>query len=294
MISEGKYLMYHGLLLPKETHSSASLKFVEQLKIKDDDIVAVTYPKSGTTWMQEILPLVLNRGDLTPVTTIPNWDRVPWLEETRAALVLGSLASPRAMVSHMPYHLMPPSFHSSKSKIIYVTRNPKDVMVSSFHFHKMAAFLDDPGTFDEFMDKFLSGEVLFGKWTDHVKSWRQAELGDRILHLTYEEMVQDLHGVIRRMSSFLGTELSPETVDRVADHCSFGNMKNNSMSNYSLVPQDIMDSSKSPFLRKGIAGDWRNHFSADQDAKFTAVIQQEMVGMKVRFPWDGEQTAGFP
>lgn len=32
--------------------------------------------------------------------------------------------------------------------------------------------------------------VLFGKWTDHVKSWRQAELGERIMYITYEEMVQ--------------------------------------------------------------------------------------------------------
>lgn len=67
--------------------------------------------------MQEIVPLVLNGGDLTPVQTIPNWDRVPWLEETRAALVLNRLPSPRAMVSHMPYHLMPPSFFPSKAKV---------------------------------------------------------------------------------------------------------------------------------------------------------------------------------
>ena len=39
-----------------------------------------------------------------------------------------------------------------------MTRNPKDAMVSSFHYHKMAAFLDDPGTFQEFMDKFLMGQ----------------------------------------------------------------------------------------------------------------------------------------
>lgn len=32
--------------------------------------------------------------------------------------------------------------------------------------------------------------VLFGKWTDHVKSWRNSELGDRIMYITYEEMVQ--------------------------------------------------------------------------------------------------------
>lgn len=69
-------------------------------------------------------------------------------------------------------------------------RNPKDIMVSSYYFHQMAGFLQDPGTFDEFMDKFLEGKIISGKWTDHVKSWRQAELEDRIMFITYEEMVQ--------------------------------------------------------------------------------------------------------
>lgn len=67
--------------------------------------------------MQEILPLVLNGGDLTPIETIPNWDRVPWLEEKRLEVVVDQLKSPRALVSHLPYKLMPPSFHSSKAKV---------------------------------------------------------------------------------------------------------------------------------------------------------------------------------
>lgn len=36
----------------------------------------------------------------------------------------------------------------------------------------------------------LMSAVLFGKWTDHVKSWKRSELGDRILFITYEEMVE--------------------------------------------------------------------------------------------------------
>lgn len=62
---------------------------------------------------------------------------------------------------------------------------------------------------------------------------------------------QDLHGALRRFSDFLGCNLSEEAIDRIAHQCCFNNMRKNSMSNYSLVPQDIMDSSKSPFLRKG-------------------------------------------
>ncbi|TRY59430.1 hypothetical protein DNTS_001144 [Danionella cerebrum] len=273
--------LYHGLLLPRIAHTDESLQFLENFQVKDDDVFAITYPKSGTTWMQELLPPLLNGGDLTSIQTVPNWDRVPWLEETRAPLVLDTMSSPRPIVSHMPCHLMPATLFKSKAKVIYITRNPKDVAVSSFYFHKMASFLDDPGTFEEFIDKFLAGN-------DHVKSWRNPELGDRILYITYEEMLEDLRSVLSRMLTFLGREISAEALDHVVSSGTFKNMKNNKMSNYSLVPEDLMDKKKSPFLRKGISGDWKNHFSPELDAKFTAVIQEEMKETNIRFPWDEE------
>ncbi|MEQ2314785.1 hypothetical protein AMECASPLE_015665 [Ameca splendens] len=148
---------YRGLLLPPVGHTAESLEFAQNFSVEDSDVFIVTYPKSGTTWMQEILPLVLNGGDLTPVHTVVNWDRVPWLEETRLAKIVDKLTSPRALVTHFPYSFMPPSFYTSKAKVINVIRNPKDVLVSSYYFHQMANFLEDPGSFDEFMDKFLEG-----------------------------------------------------------------------------------------------------------------------------------------
>ncbi|KAM9309360.1 sulfotransferase family 2, cytosolic sulfotransferase 3 isoform 2-T2 [Pholidichthys leucotaenia] len=279
------YIKYHGLLLPPEAHSLESLEYAQNFSVEDTDVFAVTYPKSGTIWMQEILPLVLNGGDLTPIHTIPNWDRVPWLEEKRLQLVVDKLPSPRAFVTHFPYNLMPPSFHTSKAKVIYVIRNPKDIMVSSYYFHQMATFLEDPGTFDEFMDKFLEGRVLFGKWTDHVKSWKFTELGNRIMYITYEEMVQELPAALIRIADFLGCDLSEETIQKIAHHCSFKTMKTNNMSNFRLVPDLYMDSSKSPFLRKGIIGDWKNHFNSEQLARFSSVISKELESEDFVLPW---------
>ncbi|XP_070691429.1 sulfotransferase family 2, cytosolic sulfotransferase 3 isoform X1 [Pempheris klunzingeri] len=285
MLPSSTYMLYKGYLLPTLAHTTESLEFAQNFPVEDTDVFVVTYPKSGTIWMQEIIPLVLNGGDLTPIQTIPNWDRVPWLEEKRLACVVDQLKSPRALVSHLPYKLMPPSFHASKAKVIYVIRNPKDVMVSSYYFHQMAGFLPDPGTFEEFMDKFLEGEVMFGKWTEHVKSWKNTELGDRILYITYEEMVQDLPAAVRKLSGFVGSNLSEDVIQKIAEHCSFHTMKVNRMSNFSLIPKLYMDSEKSPFLRKGIAGDWENHFSPEQLAKFTSVIRKELENESFSLPW---------
>lgn len=56
------------------------------------------------------------------------------------------------------------SFNISKTsllialQIIYVTRNPKDVMVSYYHFSKYISTLEEVPDFNDFMERFLAGK----------------------------------------------------------------------------------------------------------------------------------------
>ncbi|XP_036405605.1 sulfotransferase 2B1-like [Megalops cyprinoides] len=281
------YTEYKGIYLPKHLHPPESLKFLEEFTFRHDDIIVVTYPKSGTTWMQEIVPLIQSEGDMASVLTIPNWDRMPWLEEYRAMLLnLDQRPSPRLFASHFHYSMMPESFFRVKPKVIYVMRNPKDVFTSSFHFCGMASFLVKPGTVDEFLEKFLSGKVMLGSWFDHVKGWLNAEEQGRVMYISYEEMILDLNDSVSRIARFMGKSLSEEVTKKIADRCTFKSMKQNKMSNYSLVPQEVFDQKKSEFLRKGIAGDWKNLFTETQMETFDAVYKEKMKEVKFRFIWD--------
>lgn len=47
MATEEMFLSFHGLMLPKETHDFESLKFAHDFTFNDNDVLAVTYPKSG-------------------------------------------------------------------------------------------------------------------------------------------------------------------------------------------------------------------------------------------------------
>lgn len=52
------YLKYEGLLVPKDVHTIESLTFAQKFPFKDDDVVAVTYPKSGQWFFLRRLGLI--------------------------------------------------------------------------------------------------------------------------------------------------------------------------------------------------------------------------------------------
>ncbi|XP_016383638.1 sulfotransferase family 2, cytosolic sulfotransferase 2 [Sinocyclocheilus rhinocerous] len=281
------YSVYKGVHVPTHLHPPESLKYCEEFTFRPDDILIITYPKSGTTWMQEVVPLIVNEGDLTPVLTVPNWDRVPWLEEHRAILLnLEQRPSPRIFATHFHHHMMSESYFKTKPRVLYVMRNPKDVFTSSYHYYGMASYLVNPGTPDEFMEKFLDGKIMFGSWFDHVKSWISAEEKESILYIFYEEMITDLKGSVEKIAKFLGKSPSQDVTEKIADHCVFRNMKQNKMSNFSLVPEEYMDQKKSEFMRKGIAGDWNNLLTKAQEQRFNAVYKDKMKDVTFKFMWD--------
>ncbi|KAM4715521.1 sulfotransferase 2A1-like isoform 2-T2 [Anableps anableps] len=281
------YTCYKGVYVPNAIHTPESLKYYEEFTFRPDDVVIVTYPKSGTTWMQEILPLIISGGDPASVETLPNWDRVPWLEETRASILkLEERPSPRLFTTHFHYNMMPPSFFQVKPKVIYVMRNPKDVFTSAFHYYNMTSFLVKPGPQSEFFQKFLAGKVIFGSWFDHVKGWLNAKEKQHTMYISYEEMIKDLNNSVSRIAQFLGKSLDPGVLEKIAERCLFKNMKNNPMSNYSMVPQEFMDQTKRQFLRKGVAGDWKNLLTPEEAEHFDAVFKEKMKDVKYKFPWD--------
>ncbi|XP_041830056.1 sulfotransferase family 2, cytosolic sulfotransferase 2 isoform X2 [Melanotaenia boesemani] len=281
------YTTYKGVFVPSAVHSSQSLKYYEEFTFRPDDILIVTYPKSGTTWMQEIVPLITSGGDPASVETLHCWDRVPFLEETRASLLnLEQRPSPRMFTTHFHYNMMPPSFSEVKPKVIYVMRNPKDVFTSSFHYYEMATFLVNPGPQSEFLQKFLDGKVIFGSWFDHVKGWLNVDEKQPIMYISYEEMIMDLKDAVTRIAHFLEKPLDAEVIEKIADRCLFKNMKQNDKSNYSEVPREFMDQTKSEFLRKGVAGDWKNQLTPEEVEYFDVVYKDKIKDVKYKFVWD--------
>ncbi|XP_066484552.1 sulfotransferase 2B1-like [Tiliqua scincoides] len=283
------YFQYKGINFPDLIYSPKVLQKVENnFQVRDDDIFNVTYQKSGTVWMLEILSLIRSNGDPTWCQTVLNWERAPWYETVVGYRKCLKNKSPRLISSHLPVQLFAKNFFNSKAKVIYTVRNPKDVLVSLYYFALMFHPYRDPGTFDQFLEGFLKGEVPFGSWFDHVKGWMSLKDKQNFFFITYEELQEDLRGSIVRICDFLGKDLDDAAIDSVVANASFETMKNNKMSNFSLSPRFFMNQKKSAFLRKGISGDWRNHLTVEQSERFDQIYQERLRDFDITFPWDKE------
>ncbi|XP_069595087.1 sulfotransferase 2B1-like isoform X2 [Ranitomeya imitator] len=277
---------FAGVQLPGHLHTPQSLQYAQDFEFRAGDVVIVTYPKSGTTWMQEILTLIYSQGDPEIATSVPNWMRAPWLEHTYFKETLKDGEGPRVITTHLPSNTLAPALQKSKAKVIYILRNPKDVAVSFYYFHKMAKFLPDSGSFPEFLELFLEGKVYYGSWFDHVKGWYSEKKNLDIFYITYEDMKKDLRRSIKKLCGFLGCPMYSEEVDKVEQHCDFAVMSQNVMVNYTLIPREILDHEQSKFMRKGVVGDWKNHLTDEQNENFDKVYKEKMSDCDLQVVWN--------
>ncbi|XP_074655149.1 sulfotransferase 1C2A-like isoform X2 [Tubulanus polymorphus] len=170
---------------------------------------------------------------------------------------------PRLMKSHLPFDMFPIQAMGEKAKIIYVMRNPKDTLVSYYHFYKSCkSFGNFPGSWDDFFQLFLHKKLFCGDFYDHVLSWWNQRHRDNILFLKYEDMVTDPKSNILKICAFLGKTLSDDEIDNIVKQTSFEIMRDNPTTNFSQT--HYQDNKICPFIRKGKIGDWKNFFTDEQ------------------------------
>ncbi|XP_073531994.1 amine sulfotransferase-like isoform X2 [Phyllobates terribilis] len=251
-----KKLMFEhkGIYFETRLTSHQIVDAIEHMEVRESDVFLVTYPKSGTVWTQQILSLILNEGHRNGTEHIDNMTRAPWLEYNIANVNFSNRPSPRLFTSHLPYYLMPRDLMLKKGKIVYVCRNPKDCLVSYYHFYKRFSSFNFTMNIEQFMDLFTSGRVLGGSWFDHVRDWNTHKDEFNILFVTYEEMVKDLRSAVLKICKFLDKSLDVKAVDMVVGKATFKTMKDDPDANYTFYPTKLIEASENGFLRKERTG----------------------------------------
>lgn len=256
-------------------------------EIRDDDIFIITYPKSGTIWTQQILSLICFERHRNRTENILTIDRAPFFEYNNHNLDYAKMPSPRIFCSHLPYYLVPKGLKDKKTKILYIYRNPKDILISYFHFSSLMLIFQAPDTIESFMQKFLDGDVVGSLWFDHVRGWYEHRHDFNIMFMSFEDMKKDLRSSVLKICSFLEKELSEEDVDAVVRQATFEKMKTDPRANYEQIIKEIgIRNDKGHFLRKGAVGDWKNYLTVDQSERFDKIFHRNMKNVPLKFIWD--------
>ncbi len=187
---------------------------------RPSDVIIATYPKSGTTWMQQIVHGLRSGGsmDFDEIT-----EAVPWIElahDLGHDLDADQGGPPRAFKSHKFGGDIQPG-----CRYIAIIRDPKDVAVSFFHFFKGWYF--EPGAIS--LDAFIREFFLFGsdsgRYWPHLISWWNRRADEDTLLLCYEDMKADLPAAVRRVADFLGYANCLATIDIVIRQASIEFMR---------------------------------------------------------------------
>lgn len=282
------------------------IRSVWEYKPQPDDVFLVSYPKSGTTWIQHIVYNILMDGKESEDQLDMFW-RIPFLEIRGADAAIHG-RKPGALKIHQCYGKTP---HSKDAKYIYIARNPYDSCVSNYyHYKHFPAFHFSEGTFDQFVDYFTKGEVDFGDYLDHAMSWYEHRNDENVLFLTYEGLQKCRPKFIMKIAQFLGEEHekklrdSPDLFDRMLEMTSFDRMKEimttkgllkNPMNTEGIHPSLIKglylkngymrQPIKGSFIRKGVVGDWKNHFSKEQIKTMKEWIDLKTRGSDIMSLW---------
>ncbi|GFT43735.1 sulfotransferase 1E1 [Nephila pilipes] len=296
-------------LMPLDNFRSAV-----RYKPRPDDVFIATYPKCGTTWAQHMLILIFSHGKPLPTHNI-FFGAAPFLELS-GAKGAEEMQRPGAIKIHLPFRLAP---WSDQAKYIHISRNPKDVCVSYYYHMKDTPVHGYKGSFDEFFEIFLSGNIDFGDYFEHLLGWYEHRNDPNVLFLTYEEMLENTTEVILKIASFIDDEKyaeplrqDPEMLNNVLKYSSFKYMKDtvNSTINdickmtpdeiakselpdvmknlFAQIPKENLSSDGPPpvnFIRKGIVGDWRNHLSEDQSKRMDQKFAEKTKGTDLPSLW---------
>uniref|UniRef100_A0A8D2CRB1 Sulfotransferase n=1 Tax=Sciurus vulgaris TaxID=55149 RepID=A0A8D2CRB1_SCIVU len=271
MSSPGRLSVLHKFkgILFSTASSKELLNSLDSFDAREDDVFLVSYPKSGTHWVAEVIENIPN-ARITITSPIELGD-ISKFEELKL------YSKRRVIPTHLSYDMLPVNIKQKQCKIIYVIRNPKDTAVSLFHYYRDNPNLPHIETWAAFLELFLRGDVVYGSWFDHVLSWEEHK-NDNTLIIFYEEMKKDFSKSLKKITTFLGIHVNDSEINKIAWKTSFSEMKNNTVKENHDPNHTIcaLTSERSLVFRKGVVGDWINYFTSKQKRVFDELFTEKM------------------
>ncbi len=216
------------------------------MEVRPDDTLLVSYPKSGNTWLRFLLAELLYPNANVDFASIDQV--IPDIYKT-SHRTIERVEQPRFMKSHEPLDVR-------YRNVIYVVRNPSDVVVSYYHYKLLRKAFDESYSIDLFAEEFINGRLeTFGSWGDHVGGWLGARREcSRFLLLRYEDMLKDPFGQLEKITTYLDVRASADELARAVERCSLARLKRSEKASGAVWKTLDHSRADKSFIREGKPG----------------------------------------
>ena len=213
-------------------------------------VIANGAPKSGSTWMFNILSEMHHFAKPPPEFILDNKNVNPEIRYDRLADLLSNLnyrdkdyliKNHFGEIEHRELVL---SFDNVF--VFDIERDIRDVVVSGYFYEMRRRSPEEREGFQRYY--WTEGRYLADLVRNYHNVWREAPR-DRSFLVSYNRLKTDFAGEVLRMGQFLGLDLSDEQFGIIRDATSMDSLR-----------RKYDDDGDIKFFRKGAVGDWVNHF----------------------------------
>ncbi|CAL1384850.1 unnamed protein product [Linum trigynum] len=267
----------------------ATTAFRSKFEPRKDDILLTSFTKTGTTWLKALCYNILDEeeNDIlakeNPHDVVPTLDSTFLQDQVQHLLLNSPPGRSRLLHTHLPCSYLPEKVRSTPgSKLVYVARNPKDTLVSLWHFLNKN-LKADPFPLERAVETFCRGVMPFGPFYEHVVGyWEESKKRpNEVLFLKYEDMCRNPREQVRNLASFLGREANID-VEKVLWRSSLNRLKELKVNK----DDDIKEGQHvhpSAFFRTGTVGDWKNYLTPDMVQRIDQLTQVKLQGTGLSF-----------
>lgn len=232
-------------------------------------IIVAEFQKSGGSWLTSMLADALGvpARDLYVDNNFKAFDlkNHPWYRHSS----LWNLTENCIIKSH---EFADTALHSFDANVLHLIRDGRDVVVSKYFFERDFCVNNNiissfDITFEEFIEKNSK------EWSKYVIGWHNTDA----MQITYEEILSDPFAAINRILQKLTLPVNNDLIINA--------IKANTKDNFSKKLEDTFE--HNTFVRKGISGDWKNHFTEEHKRIFKECAGNTLItmGYEKNFEW---------
>jgi len=277
-------------------HARRERQYAKQNPFKDyvpgkQDVFVATYAKSGTNWMMQIAVQLIYHGkaEFDHIHSLVPWPDIALMGGFMRGYAIpleqatGWQTAPehkRVIKTHFNWSEFP---YSDDARYIMVIRDPKDVVVSNYHFFGSTAVGLIP-PMETWLKIFLAGNTLGGSWAANAVGFWAQRHRPNVLVLSFKSMKKDLRGTVLKVADFLDIHVSDAVIDEVCAKSSFDYMKriDDKFRNWAMLPWDP----DPVMIRKGAQGGSSELLRREQQRQIDAHFIAELERMGSDFPYE--------